>query len=378
MINNYNSFLRKKVIYSIYSSLEGFIQGSTDFIFKLRSLSKSNKIAKRILDAINDEEWIDDPEIKQNYFDVTDKDDKVSFIQQSKVDDLDWDGEQDASFPFTTKGRGEVKIGKIARYIMKLLDEKVKDQEIEEFVNAYKASKIDNQIEFKLIKGKDIAKYYSYDKYYSESGSLGSSCMKEEGKKVFDLYSKNKDKVQLLIYVDDKDKIHGRALVWKLDKSPCESEYFMDRVYSNRDSDEIRFKNFAEEKGFIYKKWMNSQVESNVIFKYKGKDVIGEMSVNLKGDFEQYPFVDTLCFLSEDLKNLSNLPTKGCYFLQSVMGSHDYCDSCKGSCVECNYCYGEEEGDCNSCEPCHNCFSSYDKMEENDPKFNWKEHLGIK
>jgi len=376
MINNYNSFLRKKVIYSIYSSLEGFIQGSTDFIFKLRSLSKSNEIAKRILDAINDENWINDSDIKQNYFDVTDKDDKVSFMQQSKVDDLDWDAEEDASLPFTMKGRGEVKIGKIAKYIMKLLDEKVKDKEIEEFVNAYKASKVDNQIEFKLIKGKDISKYYNYDKYYSESGSLGSSCMREEEKEFFDLYSKNKDKVQLLIYIDDEDKIHGRALVWKLDKSPCEAEYFMDRVYSNRDSDEIRFKNFAEEKGFLYKKFMNSYIESNVIFKYKGKEIIGEISVNLNGDVDEYPFVDTLCFLSEDLKNLSNLPTKDCYFLHSVMGSCDNCDSCHGTCVKCNYC-GEED-DCDDCVPCHNCFSSYEKMEENDPKFDWKEHLGIK
>ena len=109
MINNYNSFLRKKVIYSIYSTLEGYIQGSTDFIFKLKSLSKSNEIAERILDAINDEHWIEDSDIKQNYFDVSDKDDKVSFIQQSKVDDLDWDSDEDASLPFTMKGREKLR-----------------------------------------------------------------------------------------------------------------------------------------------------------------------------------------------------------------------------------------------------------------------------
>ena len=94
--------------------------------------------------------------------------------------------------------------------------------------------------------------------YYSSHGALGGSCMADEEKDTFKIYYKNDKKVQLLIYVDNNDKIHGRALLWKLNTSPCDAKYFMDRVYTNADSDVIKFKNFAEEKGFLYKQKNNS------------------------------------------------------------------------------------------------------------------------
>ena len=50
------------------------------------------------------------------------------------------------------------------------------------------------------------------------------------------------------------------------------------------------------------KKKMNSYLSDNVEFVYKGKDVFGEVTVKLDGDFRYYPFVDTLCFLDEKKK----------------------------------------------------------------------------
>lgn len=358
MIKKYNSFLLEKYKSNLLLLLESEVYGSSDFILKLQSLSKekgkTGEIAQAINDIIDDNNYFRD--VKQNYFDITDKEDKLSFLMDTKVPD-DWDSEEDASLPYTMKGRGEVKIGKIIRYLVDLINDDsndlgdVKDKDIENFVNAFKSSKVDTSISFKLVKGSDIAKYYNEKKYFSKSGSLGGSCMADESKKIFEIYTENESKVQLLVYIDNNDTIHGRAIVWKLKDSPCGAKYFMDRVYVNRDSDELRFKKFAEENGFLYKKKMNSYLENNIKFIYKGKDVFGEVTVKLDGDFKYYPFIDTMCFLDEKKKMLSNLPSEDNYMLHSVSGECEPCGNCKGKiflahrdneiCSEC--CQGHEE-----------------------------------
>jgi hypothetical protein len=157
--------------------------------------------------------------------------------------------------------------------------------------------------------------------------------MKDESGKIFKIYSENKEKVKLLIYVDADDKVHGRALVWKVKKSPCESKYFMDRIYTNRDSDVNRFKDFANNEGWFYKKKMNSHVDDNVLFVYKGEDVAGEVKLKLEGNFRSYPFIDTMCFLSKDKDSLSNLSDKKCYHLHDVYGDREKCEDCDGDVI---------------------------------------------
>ena len=178
--------------------------------------------------------------------------------------------------------------------------------------------------------------------------------MSDESKKTFEIYTENESKVQLLIYVDKDDMIHGRAIVWKLKDSPCGAKYFMDRVYINRDSDELRFKKFAEENEFLYKKKMNSYLSDNIEFVYKGKDVFGEVTVKLDGDFRYYPFVDTLCFLDEKKKQISNLPSEGNYILHSVSGDCDPCGECDGDI------YTNDENDI----LCGECCTGHEKLKE--------------
>ena len=78
---------------------------------------------------------------------------------------------------------------------------------------------------------------------------------------------------------------------------------------------------------------------------YKGKPLMGEVKVKLDGDFKNYPFIDTLCFLSKKLGDLSNIPTKDCYFLHSVSGDCDICSNCNGKIIV------DEDDDefCNEC-----------------------------
>jgi hypothetical protein len=123
----------------------------------------------------------------------------------------------------------------------------------------------------------------------------------------------------------------GRALLWKLDKSPCAAEYFMDRVYTNRDSDAIKFIDYAEENGYLYKKKMNSTNSDGVSFIYNGKDVYGEVIVNIDGDFEHYPFLDTMCFMDSKKTYLTNLSFENAYDLQDVSGGCSICSNCEGT-----------------------------------------------
>jgi hypothetical protein len=354
MLKKYESFLESKIKWEMFSLLEGYIYGTTDFVFRLKELSsgsgKAGEISKNILSWIEDEHWFEDKDIKQNYFDQSSEDDKVSFAMYSKVLSADYDEDENPDFPYTMPGRGEMKIGRIIRYLYGLKNIKLTDTELEEFVNVWKSSKVEVGIKFKLVSGKDIAKYYDMDKYYNSVGSLGGSCMAEEKKSLFKLYTKNPDKVKLLIYVDGNDKIHGRALVWKVKESPCDSKYFMDRIYTNRDSDVNRFKSFADSQGWFYKKINNSHIKDNVRFMYKGSNVNGVVTVKLDGDFNEFPFLDTLCYLGSNKKSVSNVADKNSYILQSTYGDYEICSDCDGDVIET---WGGRKNLCDDCAEGH-------------------------
>ena len=85
-------------------------------------------------------------------------------------------------------------------------------------------------------------------------------------------------------------------------------------------------------------------------FVYKGEDVFGEVSIKLDGDFENYPFIDTMCFLDSDKKSLSNLPNKNCYMLHSVSGDCDTCGDCDGEVIDCDECGSNGKTTCNDCD----------------------------
>jgi len=342
MIKGYNGFLLKQLKAELFSLNEDNLYASSELIVKLKKMSKMDgkvgEMATAIVDTIVDEDWLEDDN-KQNFFDITDKEDFISFLPSNKVP-KDWDQDDDPALPYNIKGRSEVKIGKIVRALLKIadisdrIDSSINDKDYEDFVNVFKALKVDTSKEFRLVNGEDIHKYYQMKNYYSSHGALGGSCMADEGKSTFRVYTENPKKVQLLILIDGDGKIHGRALVWKLKESPCEAKYFMDRVYTNADSDVIKFKNFAEEKGFLYKLKNNSYIDDNVKFMYKGKSLMGEVKVKLDGNFKNYPFIDTMCFLSKKLGDLSNIPTKDCYFLHSVAGDCEVCDRCEGEVID--------------------------------------------
>jgi hypothetical protein len=339
MINRYNRFLLNKFKQNINLILEGYLYGSSDFLLRLSQIKKIGgrvgEIANEILDLVENEDYeISDKSLKQNFFDVVDNEDKISFIQNSKVPE-DW--QEDNIDPYSMSGRNGMNIGRIIRYICKIGDITISDKDLEDFVNVYKST-TKTEIEFKLVSGSDIAKYYKGSKIFSDKGSLGSSCMLDASKSKMKIYTENPEEVSMLVYIDKFGKIHGRALVWKLEKSPIGSKYFMDRVYTNRDSDVNRFIEYAKEQGWLYKRRMSSNYDETVSFRYNGGILYGEISVKLDGSFRKYPFLDTLKFLNKDKNELSNLPSKKCFILDDWESGEKYrCYDCDGNLYEDYY-----------------------------------------
>ena len=223
--------------------------------------------------------------------------------------------------------RNPIKIGRLSRAILTAAKISFTDKDIENFTNLYKAtfdSVKDNLNKFDIVKGNDISNWYHYENYKNEGdaeGTLGSSCM--TGHPSFlKIYTKNEKKVRLLVLLED-GKICGRSLVWKLDKSPCDAEYFMDRVYTNRDYEVNKFTQYAEKNGWLYKQSMTCGDSWAVKFKYNRKEVLGEISVKIDGKHPKYPYMDTLFCLNKDKDELSNVPSWKCYRLWDTDGDRE-------------------------------------------------------
>ena len=336
MINKYNNFLLNESILI----LEAFLSADSDFLSKLDKMSQqsnlSARIAALILSRIVDQEWVSVEDLKQDFFKTTDTNDKVSFAQKNRI--------KDGVDPYTMAGRTDIKVGRAIKYIANdLYDLTITDKQVEDFVNVYKAIPNQGESNFQFYIGDDIKNGYNTSNYYNRYGTLGGSCMNDEPS-FLKIYAKNEKKVRLLVLLEDNGKICGRALVWKLDKSPCDAEYFMDRVYTNRDYEVNKFTQYAEKNGWLYKQSMTCGDSPAVKFKYNGKEVLGEISVKIDGKHSKYPYMDTLFCLSKDKDELSNVPSWKCYRLWDTDGDRERCDDCEGKSKNKNLCYGCSEG----------------------------------
>ncbi len=331
--------------------IEGNLTASDKFLKKL-SLIRSNPIADTLYNAFLNKTHID-KDLSQNWVDVSDKEDVVTFMADRGASRLD--NKPESIF---SANRNEIKVGRFARAILTELGQTVADKDIEVFVNTYKASNVDTTKKFEMVSGKDIKKYYHEDSYSSDKGTLGDSCMRYDNcEKYFKIYTKNPKYCQLLVYLDDNGKVLGRALVWKLKKKKlfnikdqskydCPAIYFMDRVYTTSDSDVVKFTNLAKEKGWLYKWKMTADTEQGLIFRYNDQILFGQITVELdKVEFRNYPFFDTLSFCDGD-SYISNVGLIGddAFTMCSTEGESEPCCDCDGDGYD-----KDNDGDCRAC-----------------------------
>jgi hypothetical protein len=189
------------------------------------------------------------------------------------------------------------------------------DSDIEKFVNEFLALRKELNldeigVEFKIVEGDDVAKYYHYSTYHGyenriHKGTLWNSCMRlNRCQKYFSIYTNNPGQVKMLILVTKEDKIVGRALLWYLDDISTEDELkdisiegvFMDRIYSINDSDEKLFINYAIKNGWSYKDNTKSICKDNEQL----PNAILRVSLDNDMDGTYYPYLDTLCYLTDN------------------------------------------------------------------------------
>ncbi len=143
--------------------------------------------------------------------------DMVSYLPDTKA--------KESFNPFMQNGRVTIKIGRLISKIIydtDIVKYKISQSAIEEFVNYYKSWFDDSLIEYKVIEGEEIRKWYLDRNYFAPNGScvgsLWNSCMRyNEKQKFLDLYCMNKNVKMLIMTTMDLgvEKVRARALLWE-------------------------------------------------------------------------------------------------------------------------------------------------------------------
>lgn len=324
----------------------------------LNKLSNNNQIASELVDV-----EATDVKPDMTFIDLTDKEGFISFTQikkAKKLYDEQYGDEEESplwsdpskmrnggkslishlynadmdnlgtSTGIFKKGRNQIKIGKL---VNKVFPGKFQDKEVEEFVNLFKSGSVETDTEvFELVSGDEIAYWYDCDQYYDYKGTLGSSCMRNMDEDVFEIYTDNPE-VKMLILKDVKsNKILGRAIIWmptfekyygdNHDRGLDDVDYFMDRVYTIKDSDVNKFHEYANKKGWAHKTQNNYSSHSQVT--YKGNNYNVEMEVSTTdNDYSKFPYMDTFAeFLDGTLYNNCDSDNGG-YTLTDTNGGYD-------------------------------------------------------
>jgi hypothetical protein len=268
--------------------------------------------------------------------DITERNDVISFIQSNRIkrDSFyiktfsEWGlNDEDSKYYshiipkeikldstnplWKSNQRNQISIGRWFRRVLHEINdgEKPTSKDLEDLVNSWKSqydiSKNPDESGFELVEGEEIRHWYDSQNYLNTKGQLGNSCMRyEECQEFFDIYVRNPEVCKMLI-LKSGSYITGRALIWKLK----DGRYYQDRIYTNGDSDVIRFKRWADKRGYLF----------------HSKDREKVMEVQLKsGNYSPYPYMDTfVCYnpktyiLSSDLELW---PGKGYIKLNSAEG----------------------------------------------------------
>jgi len=259
----------------------------------------NGKIAKILLDI--------DSESDINYLDVSNTDPfRISYITNDRIEQLKEEyKDKNIGELVWKKRRYHAKPGKI---ITKLLGEKTSSVDIEKFTNLYKAIIEKSSTQFRILNGKEMAKFYHYSFYEEVSGSLGQSCMKyDQSQRLLDLYTNNTNIRMLVVHSkNDVDKIVARALLWET----VDGHKIMDRVYTTDQYYESIFNEWAKEHKY-YRKRTNTWYDT-INFIDSNDNQIEIKSHIIIENYRNilYPYLDTFKWLDYSNGKLYNyLPT---------------------------------------------------------------------
>ena len=243
---------------------------------------------------------------------------------------------------WSPKNRTDIKYGKGLRRILQFIALTMKnkidwysiintDTFIEQYVNKLKAI-YNPTINIEVVNGENIRFWYYGCRYADNTGTLNNSCMRGSSQQdYFDIYTKNPEKVQMIIALNNDRQLIGRAILWRLDyANGSNNNMFMDRIYGN-DIIIEKLKQYAKDNMYWYKYEQT----------YNSNKVIAPDSTIQEADFhiklnntsrELYPYMDTMQEASDvyadEITLYSSTSEYGNYVLTSTEGkwedySHD-------------------------------------------------------
>lgn len=364
-VTNFNDFLFNKLLEEINvkaNELELILSPRLKNILK----ELNHKIADDLLALHKDSKR----EYKKTFLDLGSEPKKISFIAANKVPDLiepeivhgtytrnpdadpdvegSWRGEYeliddewknpwieeinhildlheiqftDKNHPVWHKNRGEQDVVRFLNQMfpnkyelnVKREDRPQKPEDLESFRDMFVAMVESKSKMIVNVKGEEIKKYYNCSNYYKDTGTLGGSCMKDASKSnQLNIYTENPEIVSMLIlYPEDiRDKIIGRAILWKLsrvDGEKVKDTYFMDRIYVASASDEYMYIDYAKAHGYYYKAVQTYGYDYDIINpKGESKKILLEADLKPKDYDNKYPYCDTMQFYDPDTGIITN------------------------------------------------------------------------
>ena len=199
----------------------------------------------------------------------------------------------------------QVKTGKVIKMFKKLPWFKKMDESVFVKFNNFLKGRYNSNIDIREVKGEEIREWYHHDKIsHVNTGSLKESCMRHSScQPYFDIYTENDCR---MIIATQGDKLVGRAIIWPRDL--WNKNYFdnataiVDRIYGVEATIE-QVKLYCKEKQYVHKArqsyqnpyaWVHYHDEfGNKVEKDK------KVRINLRVDFEQYPYMDTFKYAAE-------------------------------------------------------------------------------
>jgi hypothetical protein len=253
----------------------------SSYCFDIVESEDFNKAAQ-LIDIVNDDSF-------KSIYKINPINEVCTFIEKYKA----WIDKTGAYFIENDKTIS-IKPGRLFKRILPT----IKAESIEKLVNTYKAQT--TIYEQKIVSGDDIINYYNENTYRPAGGSLNNSCMRYKDKEVvLQLYKNNPDKVQLLCLFDTRNKLVGRALLWKLKNG----KIFMDRIYTICNYIEMQFIDRAIQEGWGYKKTQSAY--DNTIIGIDNNELIVKLdwipekdnkSDSLHQFSTKFPYLDTMYY----------------------------------------------------------------------------------
>ena len=333
VIKKYNGYLyegvKVKELSMIYS----------DSLIKMLN-NVDSIISKELLDILKS-----DQKYNFSFVDLTDNIEQLSRLTSNRIERIEGITDKDLENPKKDSPlwggiRERIRLG---AFVTRLLPKYTGTKELENFVQLFK-SKLDVQnYEIKMVRGNEIKKWYHINTYYNAHpeminkppegvadirSTLMKSCLKEPEKQTFfEIYCQNPEQVGMLIMLNKNKKLVARAIIWldvfiaDIANKPTKG-VLMDRIYYTNESDVHIFIDYAKEHGWWYKPSQAKDIDSYVVDGVASNKTIRTTLIH-HGDFERYPYMDTMCYYTPFTGRLSSNRGKPAKIPVGMLGAGD-------------------------------------------------------